>query len=62
MLGFPKPEQTPRERSQVRLPGNEPLAALNEFLREEQRFERGAVMNGSMTVSGSPGGYLRRSS
>jgi cephalosporin hydroxylase len=60
VLGFLRPEQTPRERSQVWLPGNEPLAALNEFLREDHRFEPDPVMNGKLIVASSPGGYLRR--
>jgi cephalosporin hydroxylase len=62
VLGFLTPEQTPRARSQVWFPGNEPLVALNEFLREDPRFERDLVINGKLIMASSPGGYLRRCS
>ncbi|MGH7874293.1 MAG: cephalosporin hydroxylase family protein [Candidatus Binatia bacterium] len=60
VLGFLKPEQTPRDRSHIWQPGNEPLAALNQFLNEDHRFERDPVMNSKLIMSSSPGGYLRR--
>jgi cephalosporin hydroxylase len=60
VLGFMKPEETPRDRSQVWLPGNEPLVALDEFLCEDRRFERDPVINGKLIMASSPGGYLRR--
>ncbi len=60
VLGFLKPEQTPRDRSHIWQPGDEPLAALNHFLNEDHRFERDPVMNGKLIMSSSPGGYLRR--
>jgi cephalosporin hydroxylase len=51
--------QTPRNRSQVWLRGNEPLSALNAYLEETERFEVDPVLNGKLILSSSPGGYLR---
>lgn len=60
LLGALTPEQTPKDRSAVLLPGNEPLSALNQFLTENNRFEVDPVLNGKLVFSSSPGGYLRR--
>ena len=51
--------QTPLNRSQVWLRGNEPLSALNAYLEETERFEVDPVLNGKLILSSSPGGYLR---
>jgi cephalosporin hydroxylase len=59
MLGFLEPEQTPTARSQTWLPGNEPLAAVEAYLKECDRFELDPELNGKMILSSSPGGYLR---
>ena len=39
--------------------GNEPLAALNAYMGETQRFERDQALNGKLILASSPGGYLR---
>jgi cephalosporin hydroxylase len=54
-----KPEQTPTARSHFWPPGDEPLAAVEEFLIENDRFEPDAELNGKLILSSSPGGYLR---
>jgi cephalosporin hydroxylase len=59
MLGFLNPDQTPRKRSQFWPAGDEPLAALDEYMRESDRFERDEEINGKMIFANSPGGYLR---
>lgn len=59
LLGRIKPEQTPQKRSAVWHPGNEPLAALREYMAEVDRFEDDAVLNGKLVLSSSPGGYVR---
>jgi cephalosporin hydroxylase len=41
------------------LKGNEPLSALEIYLKETTRFETDPVVNGKLILSSSPGGYLR---
>jgi cephalosporin hydroxylase len=60
VLGFLTPEQTPRNRSKVWYPGDEPLSALRTFLAEDDRFEADTEINGKLIVASSPGGYVRR--
>jgi cephalosporin hydroxylase len=60
LLGRLRPEQTPRDRSKVWEPGNEPLSALNAWLRETDAFAPDPEINGKLVLSSSPGGYLRR--
>ena len=59
LLGRLTPEQTPRARSRFWPPGDEPLAAVQEFLAENDRFQPDEEVNGKMILSSSPGGYLR---
>ncbi len=59
LLGHIDPSQTPTKRSKVWYPGDEPLAALNAYLQETDRFEPDAVVNGKLVFSSSPGGYLK---
>jgi cephalosporin hydroxylase len=59
ILGHLDAEKTPRNRSQLYLKGNEPLSALETYLKETDRFEADAVVNGKLILSSSPGGYLR---
>jgi len=59
ILGRLRPDQTPRARSRFWPPGDEPLAALQEFLLENDRFRPDEEVNGKMILSSSPGGYLR---
>jgi cephalosporin hydroxylase len=59
MLGRLNADQTPQKRSKVWLKGNEPLSALEDYLKETNRFEVDHVLNGKLIFSSSPGGYLR---
>ncbi len=59
ILGHLTPEQTPRNRARVVFKGNDPLAALEVYLRETDRFEVDPVINGKLILASSPGGYLR---
>jgi cephalosporin hydroxylase len=59
ILGRLTPDQTPRNRSQVWLKGNDPLTALKIYLEETDRFELDPAVNGKLILSASPGGYLR---
>jgi len=59
ILGRLTPEQTPKARSRFWPPGDEPLAAVREFLVENDRFRPDEEVNGKMILSSSPGGYLR---
>ena len=59
ILGRLRLDQTPKARSHFWPPGDEPLAGLNEFLKENDRFTPDEEVNGKMILSSSPGGYLR---
>lgn len=59
LLGHLDERRTPRNRSKLWLKGNEPLAALNIYLDETDRFEVDEVINGKLVFASSPGGYLR---
>lgn len=59
ILGHFEPAQTPRDRSKLWLKGNEPLSALQAYLKETDRFEADAALNGKLIFSSSAGGYLR---
>jgi cephalosporin hydroxylase len=59
LLGHFDPEQTPRNRSGLWLRGNDPLAALEAYLAETDRFDVDPILNGKLILSSSPGGYLR---
>ena len=59
ILGHFDPERPLRKRSKALLRGNEPLSALQAYLRETDRFEPDPVINGKLILSNSPGGYLR---
>jgi cephalosporin hydroxylase len=59
ILGFLDPDQSPRKRSRFLPAGDEPLAALNDYRRESDRFEPDEEINGKMIFANSPGGYLR---
>jgi cephalosporin hydroxylase len=48
-----------KNRSKVWFKGNEPLAALEAYLAETERFEVDQLINGKLILSSSPGGYLR---
>ncbi len=59
LLGRIRPNQTPKKRSAVWEPGNEPLTALKQYTSETNRFEVDPVINGKLVISSSPGGYVR---
>lgn len=59
LLGHFDTDQTPRNRSKLWLKGNDPLSALEIYLKETDRFEIDPVVNGKLILSSSPGGYLR---
>ena len=59
LLGRLNPAQTPTRRSHVWKKGDEPLTALETYLKETQRFEPDAAINGKLVLASSPGGYLR---
>ena len=59
ILGYLDKSQTPKKRSQLLYQGNEPLAARDIFLAENNRFEIDKTLNGKLVLSSSPGGYLK---
>jgi cephalosporin hydroxylase len=59
LLGRIEPAVTPQSRSKVLVRGDEPNAAVEAYLRECDRFEIDAAINGKLIFSSSPGGYLR---
>lgn len=59
LVGYVDEANAPRKRSKVWFKGNEPLSALNDYLKETDRFEVDPVINGKLVISSSPGGYLR---
>lgn len=59
LVGHMSDEQAPKRRSKLWVRGNEPLAAMNDYLAETDRFEADPVLNGKLVLSSSPGGYLR---
>lgn len=59
LLGRCEPSQVPTKRSQILLPGDEPLTALTEYIKETDRFEPDHVINGKLVLSSSPGGYVK---
>lgn len=59
ILGHFDVGQTPSNRSRICLKGDEPLSALEAYLKETHRFEVDHVLNGKLIFSSSPGGYVR---
>jgi cephalosporin hydroxylase len=58
ILGHLDASQTLRNRSQLFLKGNEPLSALEIYLKETTRFAADPVVNGKLSLSSWPCGYL----
>lgn len=58
LLGHLDETQAPTNRSQMLSKGDEPLAALHDYLAETDRFEVDPVINGKLVMSSSPGGYV----
>jgi cephalosporin hydroxylase len=59
ILGYFKPGQAPTYYSQLLVKGDEPLAAVDEFLKETDAFVVDPI-NDKLIMSSSPGGFLRR--
>jgi cephalosporin hydroxylase len=59
IVGLMSEDQAPKKRSKLWVRGNEPLAGMNDYLAETDRFEVDPVLNGKLVLSSSPGGYLR---
>ena len=59
ILGHFETNQTPTERSHIWHRGDEPLAALQDYLAECDRFVQDPEINGKLILSSSPGGYLK---
>lgn len=53
-------EQAPKKRSKAWFAGDEPLSALNDYLKETDRFHVDPVINGKLVLASSPGGYCVR--
>ena len=60
LLGFLEKDQTPRARAGFWPRGDEPLAAVHEFLKENSDFVLDEELDGKMIFSSSRGGYLYR--
>jgi cephalosporin hydroxylase len=59
LLGRLSPADAPKSRSKIWVQGDEPLAALSDYLNECDRFEPDPAINGKLVFASSPGGYLR---
>jgi cephalosporin hydroxylase len=59
VLGYFTPQQTPRKRSKIWTPGDDPLAALRAYMDETDRFEVDPVVNGKLVLASSPSGFLK---
>ena len=59
LLGQIDGSKTPDKRSKIYLPTDEPFAALQDYIRETNRFEIDEALNGKLVFASSPGGYLR---
>tara|TARA_R110002074_G_scaffold392501_1_gene578058 strand:+ start:7712 stop:8470 length:759 start_codon:yes stop_codon:yes gene_type:complete len=60
LVGHLDEDRAPKKRSMLWFKGNEPLAALNDYMAETDIFEVDPVLNGKLVLSSSPGGYIRR--
>ena len=56
--GIHRRVSAPRNRSKMLFKGDEPLSALNVYLKETDRFEGDPVLNGKLIFASSPCGYL----
>jgi cephalosporin hydroxylase len=59
LVGFLDEKHVLKERSKLWYKGDEPLAAVQTYLGETNRFEVDPVINGKLILSSSPGGYLK---
>lgn len=59
LVGHVTEDMAPKKRSKIWFKGNEPLSALQDYLKETDRFEVDQVLNGKLLISSSPGGYVK---
>jgi cephalosporin hydroxylase len=59
LLGYLDEGQTPHKRSKILHKGNEPRAALEQYVGENDRFEVDPIVNGKLILASSPAGYLQ---
>lgn len=59
LVGHLDEQRALKNRSKIWFKGDEPLTALNMYLRETNRFVVDPIINGKLVFSSSPGGYLR---
>lgn len=59
VLGFADKMETPTKRAKVWYAGDEPYAALKQYMQETKRFEEDEILNGKLVLSSSPKGYIR---
>lgn len=59
LLGRLPEGKAPQKRAIVCELGNEPLTALNDYLKINDRFEVDEALNGRLVLSSSPGGYCK---
>lgn len=60
ILGFLNKKQTPKIRSKVLYRGNEPYAALKEFLKSNKNFIIDKKLNGKLLISQNFNGYIKK--
>ena len=58
-VGHLTQEEAPKNRSKLWFKGNEPLAARDEFLKNNPNFTIDNHINNKLVLSSSPGGYLK---
>ncbi len=58
-VGHLTEEEAPKNRSKLWFKGNEPLAARDEFLKNNPNFIIDNHINNKLVLSSSPGGYLK---
>jgi cephalosporin hydroxylase len=59
VVGYLDDERAPRNRSQLLLKGDEPLAAVEDYMMGCDRFELDPAVNGKLVLTSSPNGYYR---
>lgn len=60
ILGFMNKNQTPKKTSKIWYKGNEPMSAVNEFLKKNKNFKIDKSLNGKLIFSSSYNGYLKK--
>ena len=60
ILGFLNKKQTPTKVSKILYRGNEPYAALKEFLKKNKNFTIDKKLNGKLLISQNFNGYIKK--